>query len=290
MIREAKHYLESRTIARREPLYSANRFARAVGDIAAEDVTSEHLDQMRKALTAQGLSNRTIETTVADVITVVAFCTGKAPAKGCPLRVESPDPHPVDIAAIEECWQHLQPPLKAFVAFAYWTALRLDDALRWLHDHRHTDTISIVASKTRKRHRFPFPVWLKQLVTVDFPFRAGSDFCKRQIRHEIAMASHKAGVSVWSPKELRQRGITEWSRANAMAGSLVHGTGMRGVLNHYIEPLSILESAAPRVRLPACFGASTDSSNEDALLSNFRRLDPAGQGLVTMTLERLAAS
>jgi hypothetical protein len=25
------------------------------------------------------------------------------------------------------------------------------------------------------------------------------------------------------------------------------------------------------------------------LLSNFRRLDPAGQGLVTMTLERLAA-
>jgi hypothetical protein len=26
-----------------------------------------------------------------------------------------------------------------------------------------------------------------------------------------------------------------------------------------------------------------------SLLTNFRRLDPAGQGLVTMTLERLAA-
>jgi hypothetical protein len=57
---------------------------------------------------------------------------------------------------------------------------------------------------------------------------------------------------------------------------------------HYLDPLSILESASPRVRLPSCFGASSPTG-EESLLSNFRRLDPAGQGLVTMTLERLAA-
>jgi len=68
----------------------------------------------------------------------------------------------------------------------------------------------------------------------------------------------------------------------------VHGSGL-GVMSHYLDPLSVLESAAPRVRLPSCFGAQASTTTEDALIASFRRLDPSAQGLVSMTAERLAA-
>jgi hypothetical protein len=91
-----------------------------------------------------------------------------------------------------------------------------------------------------------------------------------------------------TPKQIRQTSVTEWTRANATAGAIVHGSGL-GVMAHYLDPLSVLESAAPRVRLPSCFGACTETASEDTLLSHFRRLDPAAQGLIAGTAERLAA-
>jgi len=41
--------------------------------------------------------------------------------------------------------------------------------------------------------------------------------------------------------------------------------------------------------VPACFGASQSHDTESSLLSHFRRLDPAAQGLIAGTTERLAA-
>jgi hypothetical protein len=76
--------------------------------------------------------------------------------------------------------------------------------------------------------------------------------------------------------------------ANATAGAIVHGAGL-GVMSHYLDHLAVLQSAAPRVRLPSCFGASSESGSEESLLLNFRRLDPAAQGLIAGTAERLAA-
>ena len=60
MIDEARQYLATRNIKRREPLYSANRFARHIGDIAADQVTTEHLNQLRVKLLATQLAVRTI--------------------------------------------------------------------------------------------------------------------------------------------------------------------------------------------------------------------------------------
>jgi hypothetical protein len=37
------------------------------------------------------------------------------------------------------------------------------------------------------------------------------------------------------------------------------------------------------------FGSSESATSEESLLSNFRRLDPSAQGLITGTAERLAA-
>jgi integrase len=290
MIDEARQYLASRKIARREPLYSANRFARAVGDLPASEVTFQHLNMMRMHFTGT-LSNRTIESTVADLLTVIAFVTGQAPAKGDPLKIEPPDPRPIGLDIIEKTWGHCTPHIQAYIAFAYWTALRLSDCIKWLRLlSDETQTISIAASKTGKRHRFPYPPWLQRLVSAQaFPYQA-TDFGRKSIRREIASACVAANVPVWTPKHLRQRGITEWSRANAAAGALVHGTGMSsGILKHYIDHMSLLESAAPRVRIPSCFGSSTTATTEDTLIHHFRRLDLAAQGLIAGTAERLAA-
>lgn len=87
------------------------------------------------------------------------------------------------------------------------------------------------------------------------------------------------------PKHVRQRALTEWSRADAMAGRIIHGCGL-GVLDHYVDPLSILENAQHRVRLPVSFGAD-QSSGEDVAVT-FRRLDPEAQQLVRSTIRRLA--
>ena len=55
--------------------------------------------------------------------------------------------------------------------------------------------------------------------------------------------------------------------------------------DHYISPLSVLESHQHKVTLPACFGATTDQQDIHAA---FRRLDPDAQQLVRHTIERLS--
>ena len=292
MIEEAQRYLASRNISRREPLYSANRFARAVDDLPADEVTFQHLNAMRQKLIGK-LSNRTIESTVADLLTVIAWVTGKAPAKGEPLKVEAPDPRPVNIDEINATWAHCPDHVKAFIAFGYWSALRQSDCMRWLNYAKNSDNdpvILIVAQKTEKRHRIPYPSWLRSIVNAQrFPYRV-TDFGRKSIRRDIANACKEANVPIWTPKHLRQRGVTAWFDASPSAGAIIHGSGMpRGVIRHYIDNTSLLESAMTRVRLPSCFGANGGAMLEDSLLSAFRRLDPSAQGLVSMTAERLAA-
>lgn len=84
---------------------------------------------------------------------------------------------------------------------------------------------------------------------------------------------------------MRDRALSEWSAADHTACEVLHGQSL-GTLRHYLSPLEILSRAAPRVRLPECFGASTDVTQR--LLDNFNRLDQSAQGLIADTAERLA--
>jgi len=94
---------------------------------------------------------------------------------------------------------------------------------------------------------------------------------------------------VITPQNIRQASITEWSRSNATAGAIIHGCGL-GVLAHYLDPLSVLESAAPRVRVPAAMRGDCKSEESEAtLLIHFRRMDAAAQGIISATAERLSA-
>ncbi len=67
----------------------------------------------------------------------------------------------------------------------------------------------------------------------------------------------------------------------------MHGSGL-GVLNHYVDPLTVLESTAPMVRLPAGFADGHELTATAALPALVSRLDPDAQELVLRTAQRLA--
>ncbi len=288
MIAESVAYLTSHAIVRREPLYSANRYARLCGDTSAADVTAADLQRYRTLSLAAGLSPRTIESSVSDLIAVIHHATGQRISAGHRLRLTRPDPHPVSASTIEAIWPHCCGWLRDWIALTWWTAMRLTDGM----DAQRrmvtlSDVIRTTAGKTGRQHAWPVPSWMPSLWTGSRPpWQRSTDFWRKTLRDAISHACDRASVARWTPKQLRQRSITEWTRANATAGQLIHGCGI-GVLSHYLDPLSVLESAAPLVRLPACFGASTVDTAQ-RLTQAYHRLDPQGQVLVLTTAERLA--
>lgn len=290
MIEEARGYLASRNITRREPLYSANKYARLIGDHPVNQINSDKLQRFREAMVKAGLRPRTIESAISDIVTVVRHYTGKQVEVGTRIRSAIPQPIPVERDVIDEIWKHSQPWLRAWMALSYWTGLRLTDGLNVLKDHKEKPLAPVLrwtASKTSKPHVFPIPDWLRKIVSAGpYPLRTTADFARRQVRSGLHAACLAANVAIVIPKQFRQRAVTEWSVASAAAGAILHGSGLR-VLSHYVDPLTVLESAAPRVRLPASFGATVDSGEQ--LLKNYQRLDEQAKTIVSMTAERLAA-
>jgi len=75
-----------------------------------------------------------------------------------------------------------------------------------------------------------------------------------------------------------------------MAGAIAHGCGLsRSVMQHYVSPLAILESAMLRVQVPASMRGLAEESSEDVLLSSFRKMDDAARSLLLGMSDRLAA-
>ena len=285
----AKH-IRDNNLKGRTPIYSASRFVRLLGDLKPEEITEHHITAYRQKCVELGMSARTIETSIGNIATVLRFAAGKQVATGRRLRQNPPSPSPVELSSIAAVYSIAPPWMRLWIACTYWTGLRLADSIEllWSVAGKPCTQLRKSAGKTGRHHAWPLPSWLAKIVSeTAFPTGLCLENTKKLVRAQLALCCESAGVPVWTPKNLRQRSITEWSRANATAGAIVHGCGL-GVLSHYLDPLQILESAAPRVRLPECFGA-TNSTGEDSLVANFRRLDPGAQGLLAMTAERLAA-
>ena len=287
-----KHVADNK-LRGKTPIYSAARFVRIVGDVPVEQITTDHLCEYRKRCQEKNLSNQTIESSIGNILTVMKFAAGRTIDAGRATKKKPPEPSPVELSAINAVLSELPAWMQLWMAFSYWTGMRLTDsitAIRKLAGQKIGATIRQRASKTQRVQAWPAPNWLTAMIEAGtFPAELCLENMKKQVRAELAAACDRAGIDRWKPKQLRQRSITEWSRANATAGAIVHGCGL-GVLAHYLDPLQILEAAAPRVRLPECFGACTGAGSEDTLVANFRRLDPAAQSLIVGTTERLAAS
>ena len=268
------------------PVYSAQRFTAVVGDLEPSQITQETLETF--AAQAEG-SASTIRGTIKDVLTLckAAGVTGLRQF----VRKPQPKPQPTPIVSIERAWKFLAPWSCQYMVLSYWTGLRLDDVLELmlLGVDLEGDAIQWQASKTGKNHSWPLMGWMRPyLEPVRLPYKFSNDHAQVIVRGELERVAQLGKVSRIMPQQLRQRSVQEWTAANATAGAIVHGMGL-GVMQHYLDPLAVLQSAAPRVRLPVCFGASESAGTEEALLHSFRRLDPQSQGLVSGMTERLAA-
>lgn len=285
MISEARAYCDERQTTRREPIYSANRFARLVSDLPAARMTPDHLQRYRELCQTKGLSAKTIESSISDIVTVCRFVTGQSVNVGRRITIPKPDPQPVSLDTIDMVWPLADPWLQQWIILSYWTGLRLSDAM-----HLQTtltgpaSVLRFTAGKTGHRHGWPMPEWIRKWMSPQpLPFRTATDFATKILRACLVRHCRSANVDKFLPKNLRQRGLTEWMRADGTAGAIVHGCGL-GVLKHYVDPITLLEPHVHRVRVPACFGADVA---EDISVP-FSRLDPDAQRLVRDTIKRFA--
>lgn len=286
----ATQYVFENKLAGRTPIYSAARFVRMVGDLQPEEITTEHLATYRSKCVTAKLSAKTIESSIGNLLTLIHATTGRRIEAGKRLRLKRPQPSPVANSQIEAVYAIAPQWLRGWIALTTWTGLRVGDGVRILWEIGGTDpgpVLRIRASKTWKEHVFPMPLWLREILKCSpFPREYCMENTKKFVRAQISVLCAEAGVPAWTPKHLRQRAVTEWTAANATAGAILHGCGL-GVMHHYLDPLTVLESAANRVKLPECFGVKRP--NEDSLIDAFRRLDPAAQSMLAAMSERLAA-
>ena len=280
----AARYNEENRLRSRTLIHNCCRFAAHCGNFEVTRYTDATIADFRSQ-TVRKLSPWTIEKTITDVITVlksqgVHVPPGKRLSK--PLAARDPVP----LTSIDAIWPHCSDWLRQWIVLSFWTASRLGDSLRLqLQTFGGGSVLQLRASKTGHVHRWPVPNWLVYWTQPQsLPYQKSNDNAQCIIRTAISVACNAAGVGIWSPKQLRQQALTAWSRADGMAGRIVHGSGL-GVLDHYIDPLSVLESHQHKVTLPACFGATTDQQDIHAA---FRRLDPDAQQLVRHTIERLS--
>ncbi len=284
LLSDMQRYIADRGIAR-NPLHSASRFVRFMGDCRTSEITTEMLKEFRKRAEASGLAAWTIRGTLKDIRTLIRWAGGSVSIDR--IQKPEPNPQPISFATIDAIWPHMAEWSRQWLVLSYWTGLRLADSIRMQRDL--TDSkLEWIASKTKHRHKWPVMPWLRPLLqSQSLPYSSTDDWSKVIVRAELDRVSTQAGVERIQPSQIRDTGLRAWVRADFHAGKVLHGCGL-GVIGHYVDVLDILEPVAPRVRLPSCFGA-TDATGEESLLASFRRLDPAAQGLISGTAERLAS-
>jgi len=281
----AAEYCARKHIAK-TPLSNCRRFAKVVGNLEATAITQQHVEQFVAAARGGKIPESSIRGIVKDVRTIVIDAGG--PVLLNTVKKPKPDPKPCDIADVDTMWPWLAPWSCQLIVLKYWTCARLEDAIKLqLAASPGLRSITWAAQKTGHRHRIPVPMWLRKwLEPVRLPYKLSNDHAQVIVRGELERVCTIAKIPRILPSQIRDRGITEWSKVSSDAGALLHGHGL-GTRDHYVPALEILTAAMDRVRVPQSFGAA--QSSEDSLLSAYRRLDPSAQGLVSMTAERLAA-
>jgi hypothetical protein len=285
LVAHAAEYCLRKSIAK-TPLSNCRRFAFTIGSIEVSAITQAHIEQFVAAARSLKIPESSIRGIVKDVRTIVLDAGGVALQQI--VKKPQPDPHPCEIADLDTIWPSLAAWSQQLVVLAYWTCARLEDCLKiQLATDAGLRSISWAAQKTGHRHRIPVPPWLcKWLEPVRLPYRKSNDHAQTIVRGELDRVCTLASIPRILPSQIRDRGITEWSKVSSDAGALLHGHGL-GTRDHYVPALEILTAAMDRVRVPASFGAA--SSPEESFLTSYRRLDPAAQNLIGSMAERLAA-
>lgn len=224
------------------------------------------IESFRAAALEAGYANRTIEDTISTVCTIMRK-GGVAVDPGRRLRCQSPFPTPPKIQDIARCYRFarlaswpVSPERKewwqGFWVVSVWTALRLGDLKRLRRKHVDGELLRITAAKTGKEIVIPLPPFvlsnLERLPGTDSIFEMTE--CSRQLRREIDMACHYAKVRRFTPQGLRQCGINLWRRYGGLdTAKIIQGCGLGQSIDHYLDPLERLETAAKLIDLEAMF-------------------------------------
>jgi integrase len=269
------------------------------GDIDPADVQAEHFVAFRRAGLAANLSRVTIEKVLTDVATVCRSVTGKLPDSGKRLRRSRPQPKPAPMESIEAVFNAAPEFMQQWLVITTWTGARITDSMKLqnlIQDEpfENAEFITFQASKTGKHHVWPIPDWLRPwLRKIDHKFRPVNACQVRTHRNRLTECCATAGVPIFKPKQLRQRAISQWTRANGAAGAIVHGKSL-GVMDSYVDQAELLKETMPRVIMPDCFklraGITPATLAADDPYQMFQTLDEKTRGILLQTMRALLAA
>jgi hypothetical protein len=285
LVNHAENYVSERHLSR-NPVYSAARFSKIMGDLPVDQITTEQMKVFRQKCDGLKMGAWNVRNTLKDVRMLVR-------AAGYSIDIETirqpdPDPKPIAFDTIEAIWPHLEQWSRQWLVLSYWCGMRLADSIRFQKSiTAGTKAIQWAAKKTGRKHKAPVMPWLVPfLKPVTLPYKSNMDWSKVLVRNEIQRVCSAANIDAFEPSQVRDTSFREWCRADFYVGQVHHGCKL-GVISHYVDVLDILEPVAPRVRVPVCFGGSSEAQPESELVANFRKLDPQAKDLVLMTAQRM---
>jgi integrase len=294
-----KYLNDDRQLARntkRRFVYSLNRWKRLLGS----DGTEHDFGEFRRRCLDAGLSPHSAEQTVRDIFTLLRYAGVEADI-GRRLRCPPPAPRvPTieEIDAVISCAESAQWPTRqapgpwwrAYFATGLWTALRLRDLLGLTWDLVSSDLIRCRPQKTL-RYGLDQEIPIHDAVAralQSLPKESEAVFAYqtsfKQMRREIARLCKLAKVPYFTPHDIRRAGVTMWSLAHPEAGRLIHGSGKRDIMKHYLSPIQILRAAAIKCRLPDSLLTPEEKDrvvrDELELVARFRLADPDQRNLI----------
>lgn len=250
------------------------RWQNIMGDRLIAEISTMDYQKFRSLSAQAGHSPETTETTLRTIrqtLNAVAshgqLATVPYAGRGRKLKRAKPRPATLDelaklhMAAIAATWpRHTAwgPPKefwRGWFAFAYWTGLRLSD-LTWRLSLEHIvgNAIQFQASKTGIEHCYPVTDNLRRVLGKYHGDGSKPLFhcchSPNMIRKHLRIICDAVEIRRLIPKHFRQASITQWTKASSRAGDICHGCGMPDVLNAYLDPLEIMEEAAPRMAWP----------------------------------------
>ena len=287
-----RHAAEVASRTSRKWRHAINRWKKHGGPDGAGLVVTGTIEAFRTAALGSGLSPRTIEDTISDVLCLLRRI-GKSPGRGRALRIRQKRKPVPTVAALAEAYAAAEPGRwpevgtvdrsltrvssdqwwRAWMAVGYWTGLRLGDMLDLKWDEIGSERIMRTAAKTGVEHTWPMchqiAKHLEALRQVGdervFPFSVHGPF---RIRRELTRLHPQIG-----PQALRRLAITQWTVAGGKeAGGAVHGCRIDVMDRHYLDAGRILERAAPSFEWPACFGVTTTTEQRIELRRILDRL------------------
>jgi len=293
----------------RKLLHDRYRWAAHSGDPPLRLLTADGFDRFRASALAAGYSRRTIESTISDVI-YVARRHGIELKPGRRLRIPRPQPSVPSLGSIarvylttesatypRRSWASPAAWWRCLLVVALWCGFRRGDLARLSWDDIGPWSMELRASKTGKLHRIPLTSTvqrhLAQLDHLGHPLRIfdlprSTSF--RAFGDQLARLCLAARVPALTLQGIRRASITMWSSVNAEAGRIIHGCHL-GIMAHYLDPLAILQAAAPLVQLPDVMLTREErrrsARNRRELIDLYARAGADGQRIILEVARRV---